>query len=318
MNGSCNNTDGAAVPEDIICFTDLVTEIFGSSIDPDRTSELAECAISALKTIIDDTIDHVYVEKSQDEPIDEAIYLEGQNDHLFQQEYIDSLNLTGMPPHELRPKKGTIVMLLRNLDVTNGLCNGTRLKVEKLGRFTLGCSFICGDKRREFAIIPRIDNYWESRVPFRLRRRQFPVRIAFAMTINNAQGQSFNKVGVYLPQDVFSHGQLYVAQSRARSRSGVKLNRQKQHLQLDRVLSMHSKCVEMIRRIARCEDVLPCPRQVVSIGREGAIRFICLVVYGTTTVRILCKLFSEEPSPVVASSAPFELIGQPLSERDRS
>ena len=35
------------------------------------------------------------------------------------------------------------------------------------------------------------------------------------MTINKAQGQSINYLGVHLPQPVFSHGQLYVALSRA-------------------------------------------------------------------------------------------------------
>ena len=41
------------------------------------------------------------------------------------------------------------------------------------------------------------------------------------MTINKSQGQTFNKVGLYLPQPVFSHGQLYVAFSRARSFSDL-------------------------------------------------------------------------------------------------
>ncbi|KHJ88099.1 hypothetical protein OESDEN_12111 [Oesophagostomum dentatum] len=89
-----------------------------------------------------------------------------------------------MPPHELRLKKGAIIMLLRNLDIVNGLCNGTRLKVEILGRYVLGCRFICGERKGQLALIPRIDNYWDKTLPFRLKRRQFPVRVAFAMTIN--------------------------------------------------------------------------------------------------------------------------------------
>ena len=48
-------------------------------------------------------------------------------------------------------------------------------------------------------------------LPFTFKRRQFPIRVAYAMTINKAQGQSFKRVGIYLPKPVFSHGQLYVA-----------------------------------------------------------------------------------------------------------
>ncbi|RCN45264.1 hypothetical protein ANCCAN_08764 [Ancylostoma caninum] len=54
-------------------------------------------------------------------------------------ECLKALGSSGMPPHGLRLKKGAIVMLLRNLDVVDGLCNRARLKVETLGRYVLGC-----------------------------------------------------------------------------------------------------------------------------------------------------------------------------------
>jgi ATP-dependent DNA helicase PIF1 len=43
------------------------------------------------------------------------------------------------------------------------------------------------------------------------------------MTVNKAQGQTIPTVGVYLPEPVFSHGQLYVALSRATARSNIKI-----------------------------------------------------------------------------------------------
>jgi len=60
-------------------------------------------------------------------------------------------------------------------------------------------------------------------MPFTLRRRQFPVRLAFAMTINKAHGQTLKMVGIFLLKHVFIHGQLYVAMSRIGCHEGVKL-----------------------------------------------------------------------------------------------
>ena len=59
--------------------------------------------------------------------------------------------------------------------------------------------------------------------PFRFKRKQFPIRLSFAMTINKAQGQSIPIVGVYLPEPAFSHGQLYVALSRATAKRNIKI-----------------------------------------------------------------------------------------------
>ena len=49
---------------------------------------------------------------------------------------------------------------------------------------------------------------------FQFKRLQFPIRLAFAITINKTQEQSLELLGLYLRTDCFSHGQLYVAYSR--------------------------------------------------------------------------------------------------------
>ena len=54
----------------------------------------------------------------------------------------------------------------------------------------------------------------DSQHAIRFTRRQFPFRLAFCVTINNSQGQTFDGVGVLLPGPVFSYGQAYVALSR--------------------------------------------------------------------------------------------------------
>ena len=55
-------------------------------------------------------------------------------------------------------------------------------------------------------------------------RRQLPLKLAYAMTINKAQGQSFTRVGVRLNSGIFSHGQLYVALSRVGAAAALKVS----------------------------------------------------------------------------------------------
>ena len=71
------------------------------------------------------------------------------------------------------------------------------------------------------SITPRLGITPPDSWPFVLRRRQFPIRPAFAIAINKAQGQAFERVGLYPPKPVFSYGQLCVGASRVGSPDGL-------------------------------------------------------------------------------------------------
>lgn len=143
----------------------------------------------------------------------------------YQMDFIHSLTPSGMPPHCLNLKEGAIVMLLRNLNASVGLCNSTRLIVKKIMHNFLDCEVVTGQNAGSRVFIPRTElSPSDSNLPFELKRRQFPVRLAFAMTINKSQGQTLNKVGILLQKPVFSHGMLYVAFSRCTSVNNIRVS----------------------------------------------------------------------------------------------
>ena len=129
-------------------------------------------------------------------------------------EFLNSLEMTGMPPHTLALKVGCPVIVLRSLDAPR-VVNGTRCVVSQLMRNVLECRIAAGPYTGDVIAIPRIPvTSADRRMPFTLRRLQFPLSLCFAMTINKSQGQTLKSVGLYLETPVFSHGQLYVGMSR--------------------------------------------------------------------------------------------------------
>jgi hypothetical protein len=110
-------------------------------------------------------------------------------DSLYPVEFLNTLRFSGIANHELQLKVGVPIFLLCNLNQSIGLCNGTRLIVKRLGQRVIEVEIITGNNVDKRVFIPRIimcpfGTDW----PFVLRRRQFLVRVAFAITINKSQG----------------------------------------------------------------------------------------------------------------------------------
>ncbi|OWZ15154.1 LOW QUALITY PROTEIN: Helitron helicase [Phytophthora megakarya] len=145
------------------------------------------------------------------------------NGDFFEPKVLHAVNLNGNPPHKLMLKKGIPIMMMRNLNPDLGPCNGTRLRIEDLKDHVTHATIMTGERKGQHVLFPRIvfisDND-ASDIPFRLRRKAFPVQSAFAVPSTKPKAKRFSTSGCIW--QLHASRMLYVALSRVSERSSFK------------------------------------------------------------------------------------------------
>lgn len=142
-------------------------------------------------------------------------------------------------------KTGTQVLLRSNLDLPNGLANGTRGVVvgfcnvnskeecdkwgvsgevdKSLGAVLPVVSFVTAHKDNIRKLIqPIVFTTERKHLDSQASRKQIPLSWSWAITIHKAQGMTLSYVSMSL-EECFDDGQVYVAVSRAESRKGLSI-----------------------------------------------------------------------------------------------
>jgi hypothetical protein len=213
---------------------------------------------------------------------------------------------------ELKLKKGAQIMLLNN-DSSGRWVNGTVGKMVGINK----------DEEGQDVIIARLDNgkkveiepyTWEI-FHFYLKNgeltsksvgsfTQFPVRLAFAVTIHKSQGKTFERAIIDVGRGTFAHGQMYVALSRCTTLDGIVLMKplQKKHILMDwQVVKFLTRC-----QYDRAERQLP---------REKKMQLLEKAIMKKQTLEIVYLKAKDEKShrlirPLVVSD--MEYNGHPF------
>ncbi|XP_076044745.1 ATP-dependent DNA helicase Pif1-like [Oratosquilla oratoria] len=153
----------------------------------------------------------VYDKIKEQEIVYNSVDTASENYMEIQTSVFNTLTSPSLPLHEIKVKIGCVLMVIRNICPPK-LCNGTSIIVSNLQK-----NIIVGKILGSYAeqvLIPRITLEAQD-TPVHFKRKQFPVKLSYTMTINKSQGQTFERCGLLLDSvQCFANGKLYVACSR--------------------------------------------------------------------------------------------------------
>lgn len=112
--------------------------------------------------------------------------------------------------------EGAQIMITRNIDVLNGIVNGTRGIIYKLEESTIQI------KLKEGNIIT-VGYYADINNITKITIKFMPIKLAYAISIHKAQGATIDALELDLGKKIFVAGQLYTAISRAKNLKSIKI-----------------------------------------------------------------------------------------------
>lgn len=112
--------------------------------------------------------------------------------------------------------KNSQVMITRNINIDNGLVNGTRGYIVKLNPTNV---IFCDINN----ILHRIDYYRDENINDNTFINFMPISLAYALSVHKSQGSTLDAIEIDASSNNFAPGQLYTAMSRAKSLNNIKL-----------------------------------------------------------------------------------------------
>ncbi|XP_057444365.1 uncharacterized protein LOC130736568 [Lotus japonicus] len=164
--------------------------------DEARSSNVALCELGALTSDSDDAesahgdSNEDYVDYTQEVIPEIPTNILALLQIAENIEFLNDVKCSGIPKHIIVLKAGVPIMLIQNIDQSAGMCNGTRLIVTALTPYIIVATTLFGSKTGKPVYIPRLSlTPFDTDLPFKFSRRQFPITVCFAMTINKSQCQ---------------------------------------------------------------------------------------------------------------------------------
>jgi ATP-dependent DNA helicase PIF1 len=134
---------------------------------------------------------------------------------MINEQVMNDVNDPGnCPPHKLTLKVGDICILMRAVNKEEKFSTNTRVRVERISKNTVRVQSLANPNK--FVTLPRFIFKIKLNIGrgYEMTRHQFPLRLAYSMSINKSQGQQYLRCVADLTKFCFSHGHLNVALSR--------------------------------------------------------------------------------------------------------